>query len=202
MPELELTKYANAVGLVYDLSLPVRYPLAAVWQVDGETVVTCAHSVILYTEILKALRVRFPTSGREYSIKSVVFHPKVDKTVLKAMAKHGLTDPVNGLPLQKHNVALLKLSPNANELSADEIKEINDSFERFVPEHEAGLGGSLAEIELPLVVQTITTVSYTHLKHCRQRRLELLTNSKLAHCHRHIELERSVICRLTLEALL
>ncbi len=156
MSEQELTKYANAVGLVYDYSLPVRYPLAAVWQVDGETVVTCAHSVILYTEILKALRVRFPSSGREYSIKSVVFHPKVDKAVLKTMAKHGLTDPVNGLPLQKHNVALLKLSPSANELSADEIKEINDSFERFVPDHEAGLGGSLAEIELPLVVQTIT----------------------------------------------
>lgn len=154
--EQDLTKYANSIGLVYDLSLPVRYPLGAVWQVDAETVVTCAHSVILYAGILRALRVRFPTSGREYSIKSVFFHPKVDKAVLKDMAKHGLTDPVNGLPLQKHNVAVLKLSPNAEELTADEIKDFNSSFERYLPETEAGLGGSLAEIELPLVVQTIT----------------------------------------------
>ncbi len=161
MSDLDLTKYANSVGLVYDLSLPVRYPLAAVWQVDAETVVSCAHSVILYSKILKALRVRFPTSGREYSVKSVVYHPKVDKAILKTMAKQGLTDPVNGLPLQKHNVALLKLSPNVEELRPEEIEEINDSFERFLPEHEPGLGGSLAEIELPLVVQTITNARKT-----------------------------------------
>lgn len=156
MPEVDLTKYANAVGIVYDQSLPVRYPLGVVWQVDADTVVTCAHSVILYADILKALKVRFPTSGREFSVRSVVFHPGLDKAALTSMARRGLIDPMNSLPLQKYNLAILNLSSDNLTLDADEIASINKSFESFIPDSEPGLGGSLAEIELALVLQTIT----------------------------------------------
>lgn len=152
----DLTKYANAVGIVYDQSLPVRYPLGVAWQVDADTVVTCAHPVILYSDIVKALRVRFPTSGREFAVRSMVFHPGLDKAALTAMARRGFQDPVNALPLQKYNLAMLNLSHEDHELDADDIAEINKSFADFVPDSEGGLGGSLAEIELALVLQTIT----------------------------------------------
>ncbi|MBN9394762.1 MAG: DUF4388 domain-containing protein [Candidatus Melainabacteria bacterium] len=152
----DLTKYANSVGFVYDSGLAVREPLATVFQVDDQTVVTVAHPLILYTDLTRALKVRFPASGREFSIARLILHPKLDKAKMLELAKLSLTEPVPGLPLQSLNIAVLKLRPADPDLTEVDIQAINEQFEKMVPHLDAGLDGDLGEVELSLVIQTIT----------------------------------------------
>ncbi|MBN8662496.1 MAG: DUF4388 domain-containing protein [Candidatus Melainabacteria bacterium] len=152
----DLTKHASFVGMVYDQTLPVREPLCAAFQVDGDTVVTTAHALILYRELLPALRLRFPTSGKEYSVRSISFHPDLDLKELTARAKQALAAPYPALPLQQNNVAILKLQEASGDVSEEIAREVVYSFERFQPSRDGGLAGSLSELELPLVLQTIT----------------------------------------------
>ncbi|HMW92406.1 MAG TPA: DUF4388 domain-containing protein, partial [Candidatus Obscuribacter sp.] len=156
MSDTDLTRHASFVGLLYDQTLSVREPLCAFWQVDKDTIVTTAHSIILYKDLLSALRARFPTSGHERAIRSINFHPDLDVKQLMSRAKQALVEPFPALPLQQNNVAVLKLSDKTADVSPDTVSDVTTNFERFLPPREGGLTGSLSEIELPLVVQTIT----------------------------------------------
>jgi hypothetical protein len=156
MNDFDLTRHASFIGLIYDQTLSIREPICTFWQVDKDTIVTTAHSVILYKEALGALRARFPISGQERSLRSIAFHPELDVKQLSARAKVALTEPFPALPLQMYNVAVLKLSDKSNDVGSDTIGDVARTFAGMVGPKPGGLGGSLAEIELPLVVQTIT----------------------------------------------
>jgi len=64
--------------------------------------------VVLYKDHLAALKIRFPISGKEFAVRSVVFHPKLDLKHLTPPAKRALGEPLVALALEKYNVAILK----------------------------------------------------------------------------------------------
>ncbi len=156
MNSTELSKHANSLGLIFDQGDQEGGPLGSAWLVDPNTVVTCAHIVVLYKDFLAALKVRFPISGKEFAVKSVTFHAKLDLKHLIATAKRALNEPRIALALEKNNVAMLKIAAGVLPLNPVENKGLNDVFRADKGEGESGLGGSLAEIELALVLQTIT----------------------------------------------
>ena len=86
----------------------------------------------------------------------VSYHPKFNFKSADQMAHKSLTSSMPALPLQEHNLALLTLGGPPAELSASMINAINERLSSPPPPRDKGLSGSLAEIDLPLVVQTIT----------------------------------------------
>ena len=156
MNSTELSKHANSLGLIFDQGDQDPSPLGSAWLVDPNTVVTAAHNVALYKDFLAALKIRFPISNKDFAVKSVTFHPKLDFKHLIATSRRALNEPAVPLALEQHNVAVLKIAPGVQPLNPVENKGLNDLFRPDKGEIESGLGGSLAEIELALVLQTIT----------------------------------------------
>jgi len=156
MNSTELSKHANSLGLIFDQGDASGEPLGSAWLVDPNTVVCCAHTIVLYKAHLAALKVRFPISGKEFAIRSATFHPKLDMPHLQATARRALVEPAIALALEKNNVAVLKIAQGVQPINPEENKELNNIFRAGNKDHESGLGGSLMEIELALVLQTIT----------------------------------------------
>ncbi|MBS1999570.1 MAG: DUF4388 domain-containing protein [Cyanobacteria bacterium SZAS LIN-2] len=156
MNSTELSKHANSLGLIFDQGDMSGEPLGSAWLVDPNTVVCCAHTIVLYKAHLAALKIRFPISGKEFAVRSVTFHPKLDMKHLQETARRALVEPQIALALEKYNVAVLKIAPGVQPLNPEENKELNNIFRAGNAGHESGLGGSLVEIELALVLQTIT----------------------------------------------
>lgn len=147
---------AGSVGCLIDRCLKRQPTLGAVFLVDGDKVVTCAHLVVLYSSCLEALKVTLPVSGQEYGIAGVRFHPRLNLKLAERMARQALAEPVPALSLQEHNLAVLTLGGAPAALSDEAIAGINDQLASPAPPRDKGLGGSLADLDLPLVVQTIT----------------------------------------------
>jgi len=156
MNPTELSRHANSLGLIFDQVEQEGLPLGSAWLVDPMTVVACAHTVILYKDQLAALKVRFPISGKEFAVRSVTFHPKLDLAHLGVSARRALGEPFVALALEKNNVAVLKIAPGLQPLNPEDNKALNAIFKAERGDGESGLGGNLAEIELALVIQTIT----------------------------------------------
>jgi hypothetical protein len=151
-----ISQYAGSVGCLIDRCLKHDGTIGTAWMIDHDKVATCAHLVILYSDCLTALKVRFPAAGLERSIQSVAYHPKFNVKQADQMARKALTGAVPALPLQEHNLAVLTLGGGLTDLSSELTASINERLSSPAPPRDKGLGGSLADIDLPLVIQTIT----------------------------------------------
>lgn len=130
--------------------------LGAAWLFDSDKVATCAHLVVLYADCLPALKVRFPAAGMEREVVAISFHPKFNMKTGEQMAYKALSSTVPALSLQEHNLAILTLGGGPIDLSADIAASLNERLSSPPPPRDKGIGGSLSEIDLPMVIQTIT----------------------------------------------
>lgn len=147
---------ANSVGLIIDRTVGKGIVLGNVWVIDKGKVATCAHLVHQYQSFLPALKIYFPSTGAEYGVESAIFHPKFDVKAANKLAQVALTEPMPSLPLQQFNACVLRLSPALATLTDDMTWKINKGLSLPLPPREQGLGGNLGEIDLYVVVQTIT----------------------------------------------
>lgn len=145
---------ANSVGILIDRVDGTA--LGNVWVIDESKVATCAHLVFGYQSFWPALKVVFPGAGREFGVESAIFHPRFDMKMAAKLAQIALTEPMPNLPLQQHNAAVLRLTPALEPLSDDMTFKVNKSLSLPLPPRDQGLGGNLGEIDLYVVVQTIT----------------------------------------------
>lgn len=145
---------ANSVGILID-RVDGRV-LGNVWVIDEAKVATCAHLVFGYRAFWPALKVVFPGSMREFGVESAIFHPRFDMKMASKLAEVALTEPMPNLPLQQHNAAVLRLTPTLETVSDDLTFKVNKSLSLPLPPRDQGLGGNLGEIDLYVVVQTIT----------------------------------------------
>ncbi|HEY9787146.1 MAG TPA: DUF4388 domain-containing protein [Candidatus Obscuribacterales bacterium] len=148
--------FAGSVGLLIDRTSHREQVLSTVWLLDDNKAATCAHSMLLFTEFLGALKVRFPATGEERGIVSAHFHPKFRRRTTTQMAQQALIDSTPMLPLQKHNAVVLALSHSLPNLPTEVVIEVNRRVTPPAPPRDHGMGGSLSEIDLALVIQTIT----------------------------------------------
>ena len=154
--ETDIQRFAGSVGCLIDRALSKEEVLGTVWLVDDNKAVTCGHLAVLYDQYLAALAVRFPTTRQERGISEVKFHPKFNRKQVCQMAEKALVSPVPALPLQEHNLVVLTLSPQLTPfLEKTAAQQLNEGLSLPVPVVEHGLSGSLAELSLPDVVQTV-----------------------------------------------
>jgi hypothetical protein len=152
----EIAKYASSVGMLVDRCVRREEPFGTAWLIDNHRVVTCAHLVVLYLEDLTALKVGFPAMNQDWEVKDVDFHPRFDTQVAMELAQRSLSQPVPALALQDHNLAVLTLSRNLSDLTPDFKTSFNKKLSMAPAPRMKGLGGSVDELGLALVIQTMT----------------------------------------------
>lgn len=130
--------------------------MATCWLIDDDKVATTAHSIILFTDYLEALKIRFPCSGEERGVSKAMFHPRFSRSSTTQMATQAMTEYLPQVSLQKNNAVVLVTRPTLPDLSIDTIAKLIQK--NSVPQAalEQGMGGSLAELDLAMVLQTIT----------------------------------------------
>lgn len=148
--------HAGSVGLLMDRTLKREEALGSVWLVDQDKVATCAHLLVLYTDVLDALKVRFPANREEWGITEAVFHPEFKVKQASQAARRSLGSPVPALALQDHNLVILTLTPGLLEPGPELVSAVNEQLSLPPPPRDRGLSGHLADLDLALVLQTIT----------------------------------------------
>jgi hypothetical protein len=152
----EVAKYAGSVGLLVDRASKRENPFGTVWMVDHDKVATCAHLVVLFQDFLQGLKVRFPASGQEWEVIDAHFHPKFDRKVATELAERSLSQPVPALALQDHNLVILHLSRDLSELGREQLTTFNKKISLAPPPRVKGMVGSIEELGLAVVIQTLT----------------------------------------------
>lgn len=153
---LDFNKTARSIGLLVDRCMRREQPFATVCLIGDMKAITCAHSVVLYQNALAALKVQFPYVNQQFEISEVTFHPRFDLRAVHELAIKSLSVPVPALALQDHNVAILTLSRNVSELSAEIKTEFNKKLAIPPVARVKGLSGSVDDLGLALVIQTMT----------------------------------------------
>lgn len=151
----EIARYAASVGMLVDRCVRREEPFGTVWLVDHNKVVTCAHLMVLYLEELTALKVSFPALGQDWEVTDVGFHPRFDLSLAAELAQRSLSQPVPAMALQDHNLAVLTLARSLSDLTPDFKTSFNKKLSMTPPPIRKGLGGSVDELGLDLVIQTI-----------------------------------------------
>ena len=153
----DVAKLSGSVGALIDNCVRDSQQIGTVWLVDDETVATCAHLVILYSEFLRGLKVQFPAVGRAYEVTSATFHPRFDQTLAVEMAQRSLNSSVPALALQDHNLVLLKISPEKTALDRDAATRFNKQISLAPMPRLKGLAGMVEDVGLALVIQTVAS---------------------------------------------
>jgi hypothetical protein len=151
-----LGKYASSVGLLIDRCVKRELPFGTVWTVGPDLVATCAHLVVMYADFLTALKVRFPALDQEWEVVEAMFHPKFDRKAAYDMAMGALSASAPALALQDYNLVILKLARNLPTLSADAATTFNKRISLAPLPRLKGVGGSVDELGLAVVIQTVT----------------------------------------------
>lgn len=155
-PGTDIRCHTGSVGLLVDRCLSREEQLSVVWLIDESTAVTAAHVLTLYSGFTSALKVKFPGSRQEFGVKEIVYHPKFNERACAQMARKSLASSNPALALSEFNAGALRLTPDLAELSADTTSSINQQLSLPALPREKGLSGNLSDIDLPLVIQTIT----------------------------------------------
>lgn len=151
----DIRALAGSIGILIDRSLARDEVLGTVWLLEQHRAAGCAHGLAMYAGNYDALLVRFPAVNEERCVSKVAFHPRFNRKLTQRIARETISDAQPVLSLQRYNAAVLTLSPVAP-LSLDRKHEINKALMAPISAKEQALTGDLSEIDLSLVIQTIT----------------------------------------------
>ena len=124
-------------------------------MVGKKGVATVASAVCFYADSPKALKVFFPTSGIEMGVKSIKFHPKFDRKLAVDTVQRGTMIISPETALQKFNCCTLELDEELDFLSDSLVEQVSETLRYPLDVEQDGFRGSLQDIELPLVIQTL-----------------------------------------------
>lgn len=154
--KITASRHAGSVGVLIDRTSSHDEVIGSCWLIDQDKVATCAHNVILFAENLEAIKIRFPASGEERGVSRALFHPRFSRAATAQMAHQAMTDYLPTVPLQKNNAVVLVTTPTLPDLSNSSIATVIARLTAPAQSLEQGMGGSLSELDLAMVLQTIT----------------------------------------------
>jgi hypothetical protein len=149
--------FANAVGLIVDRTSVKRQVLASAWLVAENKVATTADTIQDYRQYLSALEIVFPSAGRRFGVKRLIFHPQFKPRLAPRTVEDSLRTARTTATTKSHNCAILFLDDKLVELTDVRRVELDKSLSLEVDHLQQGLSGTLAEIEFSLLVQTLTS---------------------------------------------
>lgn len=150
-----IAQHSSAIGLVFDRTSLDLNPLCGAFLIDRDLVVTAANVVSLFAYSPNALKVVLPKSAMEYGVQSIGFHPEFDhEAALESLERGSLANSPQSLA-QPFNCCVLKLKPDVSELSESDRERLSAWMRFPLDLSKDDFRGSLEEIEMPLVLQTL-----------------------------------------------
>jgi hypothetical protein len=146
---------SRAVGLIYDRTALGDEPLCSAFLVANNRVATVASLITPYAKHLHALKVVFPIAETAFGVAQFHVHPKFDRRLARQTLTQGILTTTPEAALQKFNCCLLQLTDQLPALNEAAVEEVSKSIRYPLDMSEEGLAGTLTEIELPLVLQTL-----------------------------------------------
>ncbi len=145
---------AGAIGMVNDRTIIGGEHFCSAWLISDYRAATIASALIPFAEHPEAISVAFPKAGKECAVVKISFHPQFDLKACQERIRRGIPFDSWESTLQKYNCAILHLSDELSELSEQDFTAIAKAFE-LQAETKDGFSGSLKNLELPVVFQTI-----------------------------------------------
>ncbi len=146
----------ESIGLLLDRAADPQVRISVCWSLGENTVATTGDAVFPYLNCLSALEVHFPAAGERFGVERLAMHPQFRQRFGTLTMERARDDYVFYSGISKHNCAVLFLKGGQEVLSGEQRKELNASL-NFRAETKDGIAGNLSEIDLALVLQTLTT---------------------------------------------
>jgi hypothetical protein len=146
---------AGAVGLVSDRTASTNEPLCTAWLVANNRAASVASALVPFADNPGALRLMFPKASKECGVTAITFHPLFELDVAKHKIQKGIPLDSWESTLQKFNCAILSIGETFPALDPQDVEGVSKALKLPDLSAEQGLIGSLKNIELPLVLQTI-----------------------------------------------
>jgi hypothetical protein len=152
--------YADSVGFLVDRCLEGNDIIGSGFLLEQEKLVTLATLVLPFGIGLEGLKVVFPRMRKECGVESAFFHPHFNRRFSQTTVERTIVKAPD-LTLKKHNCVILTLTEDLKPISPEVIAKINDAYSTNRTSWDKGLSGSLQDIDLALVVQTISNAKKT-----------------------------------------
>jgi hypothetical protein len=150
-----LNSFCRSIGLIYDRTAPGGSPIGSMFLVAEKKVASLASIALPYATTPQALRVIFPSTEREFGVSAVHLHPNFDRSLTQETALHGTLGNGPEAALQKFNCCILELADRLQELTTAQTEQVSHALRYPLNLTDENFRGSLTEIELPLVIQTL-----------------------------------------------
>lgn len=150
-----LGSFCRSIGLIYDQTSTSTEPLCSTFLVAEKKTASLASLISPFASTPEALRLVFPYAEREFGVTNIHFHPQFDRSLKRKTLFHGTLGNGPEAALQKHNCCILELGEKSAPMPEAKIEEVSKSLRFPLNLTEEGFRGSLSEIELPLVLQTL-----------------------------------------------
>jgi Domain of unknown function (DUF4388)/Domain of unknown function (DUF4384) len=150
-----LLAQCGAIALVHDRTALSTDPICSAWLIADQKVATVANVLHPFAKDLAALKVSFPAVGKHFGVKAIQFHPRFDRHLAKQTVERGTMANSPEAALQKFNCAILTLTEALPEITQLDIYNVSQALRFPLTTTSEGFHGSLKEIELPAVMQTI-----------------------------------------------
>ena len=146
---------AASVGQLIDLTAKTNPSLGVATLITPDHALTSAHIVFKYEPYLNALELYFPQLRERRRILEIELHPGFDKADAFRLSKQSYFQMMGSLPLLDNNLALLSLGAGRPSPPANLAQQLDPYMACALPEQKSGMSGSLSEIDLIAILQTL-----------------------------------------------
>jgi predicted RNA-binding Zn-ribbon protein involved in translation (DUF1610 family) len=150
-----LLSQCGAIALIQDRTALSTDPICSAWLIADHKVATVANVVHPFAKDLASLEVTFPALGKHFGVKEIQFHPRFDRHLARQTVERGTLANSPEAALQKFNCAILTLTEALPEITPLDIYNVSQALRFPLTTTSEGFHGSLQEIELPVVMQTV-----------------------------------------------
>ncbi len=132
------------------------HPIASGFAVGEKSLITAANVLIPYADKPGILRVHFPCANRNFCAEEIKFHPKFEKMAVKHLLQEGLLLSSAEIATMDFNCCLVTYGNKMTTLYETDLEQVQEELRFPLRSDDSDLRGSLKELELPLVIQTLT----------------------------------------------
>jgi hypothetical protein len=146
----------SAIGVFYDRSGAKGQPVACGFSAGEKLVVAAATSLMPYASTPRMLRVHFPYANRSLCAEDITFHHLFDKANVERLMQQGLLLSSPKISAVDYNCCVVRLTEQTPALYETDLNDVQAAWHFPLNLEKNDLRGSLKDLELPLVIQTLS----------------------------------------------
>lgn len=150
-----LLTQAKSIGFISDRTSLTQESLCSGFLIGDKMAASVASILAPYVGTPSALRFSLPRSKMEYGVKAIHLHRRYDRRLAMQTIETGTLPNSPEAALQHFNCCILQLEEEVQFFNEKEVEQVSKALRFPLDISEEGFRGSLSDIELPLVLQTL-----------------------------------------------